>query len=85
MTTNDAKFIRLKKFVNDNQNQGLKILEKESIVIKNINKTFKTKNINGVISHEDGRIDPLILLNTLNIYLKKVIRGFIKVFIIILL
>ena len=70
LTTNDAKFEKLKKFVNDNTNQGLEILEKESNLIKNINKTFKTKNIKGIISNNDGRIDPLSLLDTLNIYLK---------------
>ncbi len=46
LTTNDAKFEKLKKFVNDNNNQGLEILEKNSLVIKNINKTFKTKDLN---------------------------------------
>ena len=70
LTTNDTKFQMLKEFVNENTNQGLEILETDSIIIKNINKTFKTKNIKGVISHKDGRIDPLSLLNTLNIYLK---------------
>ena len=70
LTTNDAKFERIKKFVSDNTNQGLEVLEKNSIIIKNINKIFKTKNIKGVISHKDGRIDPLSLLDTLNVYLK---------------
>ena len=70
LTTNDEKFEKLKKFVNDNTNQGLEILEKDSIIIKNINKIFKTKNIKGVISHKDGRIDPQSLLDTLNVYLK---------------
>ncbi len=78
LTTNDAKFEKLKKFVNNNTNQGLEILEKDSIVIKNINKTFKTKNVNGVISHKDGRIDPLILLDTLNLYLKNKKIHFLK-------
>lgn len=70
LTTNDASFEKLKKFVNDNKNQGLEVLEKDSNLIKNINKTFKTKNIKGIISNNDGRIDPLSLLDTLNIYLK---------------
>ena len=38
LTTNDEKFEKLNKFVNDNTNQGLEILEKDSIIIKNINK-----------------------------------------------
>ena len=70
LTTNDAKFENLKKFVNENTNQGLEILENDSFVIKNINKTFKTNHLKGMISHKDGRIDPLSLLETLNIYLK---------------
>ncbi len=78
LTTNDAKFERLKKFVKDNTNQGLEILEKDSIVIKNINKSFKTKNVKGVVSYKDGRIDPLNLLDTLNIYLKNKKINFLK-------
>ena len=70
LTTNDASFEKLKKFVNDNKNQGLEVLEKHSNLIKNINKTFKTKNIKGIISNNDGRIDPLSLLDTINNYLK---------------
>ena len=78
LTTNNTKFERLKKFVNENTNQGLEILEEESIVIKKINNTFKTKNLKGVISHKDGRIDPPTLLDTLNIYLKNKKVKFLK-------
>ena len=70
LTTNDEKFEKLKKFVNENANQGLEVLKRDSIVIKNINYAFKTKNLKGIISYKDGRIDPSSLLNTLNIYLK---------------
>ena len=70
LTQNDEKFEKLKKFVDENTNQGLELLEKESILIKNINKTFKTKNIKGIVSHYDGRIDPTSLIDTLNVYLK---------------
>ncbi len=78
LTTNDASFEKLKKFVNDNKNQGLEVLEKDSNLIKNINKTFKTKNIKGIISNNDGRIDPLTLLDTLNVYLKNKKINFIQ-------
>ncbi len=78
LTTNDAKFEKLKKFVNENRNQGLEILEKNSIIIKKINKTFETKNIKGIISNNDGRVDPQLLLNTLNIYLKNNKINFLK-------
>ncbi len=70
LTTNDEKFEQLKKFVNENTHQGLEIIEKESLFIKNINETFQTKNIKGIISRKDGRIDPLLLLDTINVYLK---------------
>ena len=70
LTTNNAKFEKLKNFVNENTNQGLEILEKKSDVIKNINKALNTKDLKGIISHKDGRIDPLLLLNSMNIYFK---------------
>ncbi len=78
LTTNDAKFEKLKNFVYKNKNQGLEVLEKDSIVIKNINKTFNTKNIKGIISHKDGRIDPLSLMNTLNMCIKNKKIDFLK-------
>ena len=37
LTTNDASFEKLKKFVNNNKNQGLEVLEKDSNLIENIN------------------------------------------------
>jgi D-amino-acid oxidase len=46
------------------------MLERDSILIKNINKTFQTKNIKGMISFKDGRINALSLLKTLDKYLK---------------
>ncbi len=78
LTTNDAKFEKLKKFVRENTNQGLEVLERDSSTILNINKTLKTKNLKGIISHKDGRIDPLSLLNTLNLYLKNKKINFLK-------
>ena len=78
LTKNTARFEKLKKFVHENTNQGIEILEKESILIKNINKTFNTKNIKGIISHKDGRINPISLLDTLNLYLKNKKINFLK-------
>ena len=71
LTKNIKKFDKLKKFVKDNPRQGLEVLEENSTLIKNINNTFKTQNIKGIISHEDGRVDPELLLNSLDIYLKE--------------
>ena len=70
LTTNIEKFKKLEKFINENSNQNLKILEGNSIIIKNINKAFQTRNIKGIISHEDGRINAISLLETLDICLK---------------
>tara|TARA_Y100000991_G_scaffold83890_1_gene63331 strand:- start:133 stop:1215 length:1083 start_codon:yes stop_codon:yes gene_type:complete len=70
LTTNEEKFKKLEKFINENNDKDLKILERDSIVIKNINKAFQTQNIMGMISYKDGRINALSLLQTLDIYLK---------------
>ena len=70
LTKNEEKFKKLKKFVINNAHQGLEVLEEKSIFIKNINETFQTRNLKGIISHKDGKIDPKSLLNTLNLCLK---------------
>jgi len=70
LTTNEEKFKILKKFVYENNDLNLRILDRDSILIKNINKSFKTKNIKGMISFKDGRINATSLLKTLDQYLK---------------
>ena len=70
LTTSEEKFKKLEKFINGNNDEELKILERDSILLKNINKTFQTKNIMGIISHKDGRINAFSLLQTLDTYLK---------------
>ncbi len=70
LTTNEEKFRKLEKFINDNKDQGLKFLDNDSLPIKNINKAFQTKNIKGIISFNDGRINAVSLLRTLDTYLK---------------
>ena len=70
LTTNEEKFIKLKQFVDENNDQNLQILESDSIIIKNINKAFQTKNIKGMISFKDGRINAVSLLETLDKCLK---------------
>jgi len=45
LTTNEEKFKNLEKFVYENNDPTLLILERDSILIKNINKAFQTKNI----------------------------------------
>jgi len=70
LTTNEEKFKKLEKFIYENNDQNLRILERDSILINNINKAFQTKNIKGMISFKDGRINALSLLQTLDKYLK---------------
>ena len=70
LTTNEEKFKKLEKFIYENNDQNLRILEKDSVFIKNINKAFQTQNIKGMISFKDGRINPFSLLATLDKYLR---------------
>ncbi len=70
LTTNEETFKKLEKFIKENNDPDLKILERDSILIKNINKAFQTRNIKGMISLKDGRIDAGSLLKTLDTYLK---------------
>ena len=70
LTTNEEKYKKLEKFIYENNDQNLRILERDSILINNINKAFQTKNIKGMISFKDGRINPCPLLQTLDKYLK---------------
>jgi len=70
LTSNEEKFKKLEKFIYEKNDINLRILEKDSIFIKNIQKAFQTKNIRGMISFTDGRINAKSLLNTLDKYLK---------------
>ncbi len=71
LTTNEEKFKKLEKFIYENNDPNLQILERDSIIIENINKAFQTQNIKGIISLKDGRINATSLLKTLDKYLKK--------------
>ena len=68
LTTNEEKFKKLEKFIYENNDQDLRILERDSIFIKNINKAFQATNIKGMISFKDGRINPFSLLQTCLLY-----------------
>jgi len=70
LTTDEEKFKKLEKFVYENNDQNLRILERDSIFIKNINKAFQTNNIKGINSIKDGWINPFSLHQTLDKYLK---------------
>jgi len=78
LTTNEEKFTKIKKFINENNDPNLRILEKDSIFIKNINKAFETNDIKGIISLNDGRINATSLLKTLDACLKTKKVNFLK-------
>jgi len=70
LTTNEEKFKKFEKFIYENNDQNLRILERDSIFINKINQAFQTKNIKGMISFKDGRINAFSLLKTLDKCLK---------------
>ena len=78
LTTNQTHYEIIKKFVENNPFEGLEILQKESTLLRQIKEFFPNTNLQGIVSHEDGRIDPKILLRTLDIYLKNMQTKFIK-------
>ena len=72
LTTDTKKFEKLKNFVMNNPNDNLGIIEQDSLLIKDIQNIFNLNKIKGIVSYDDGRINPHELLNTINIYLKKI-------------
>ncbi len=66
LTSDLEKFKKLTTFVDNYPNDKLEIVEANSYILSQINKTFKGNKLQGIISHQDGRIDPRILLETLN-------------------
>ncbi len=70
LTTKQDNFEKLSKFIAHHPMRDLRVLERDSTIIQNINKIFTIDNLSGIISNQDGRIDPISLLKTLNIFLK---------------
>ena len=70
LTTDPTKFEKLDKFIYHHPNRDLRVLEKNSNIIQNINKIFLENNLRGIISYQDGKINPITLLKTLDICLK---------------
>ncbi|MBK16728.1 MAG: FAD-dependent oxidoreductase [Prochlorococcus sp. SP3034] len=71
ITTDKSIFEKMKTFVLENPNDGLMILDKNSSLLRNSQDIFSTRNLEGIISYEDGRINPKLLLNTLDYLLSK--------------
>ena len=78
LTTNELKFKKLTSFVKQNTEQGLEVLNNNSVFIQRINEIFQTNNLKGIISLKDGRVEPQSLLSTINVYLKNKEITFIK-------
>ncbi len=69
--TNDLeKFKKLTTFANNNPNDDLETVIANSYILNSINKIFKGNKLQGIISHQDGRISPRVLIETLNVVLK---------------
>jgi len=78
LTTNEEKFKKLEKFIYDINDQNLRILERDSLFIRNINEVFQTENLKGIISFEDGQINANSLLKTIDKSLKNKKINFLK-------
>jgi len=70
LTSDLEQFKRLTTFANNYPNDELEIVEHNSYLLSQLNKTFKGNKLQGIISHKDGRINPIILLDTLDKALK---------------
>ena len=71
LLTNDLeKFKKLTKFVNSYPHDELEILDADSHNLNQINKTFKGNQLQGIISHQDGKVKPKVLLDTLDMALE---------------
>ena len=70
LTTDQSKFEKLSKFISHHPSRDLRVLEQDSTIIQNITKIFNLNKLKGIVSNEDGKINPIALLNTLNIYLE---------------
>jgi len=69
--TNDLeKFGKLTTFANNYPHDDLEIVETNSYILNPINKIFKGNKLQGIISYQDGRINPRVLLKTFDIALK---------------
>ena len=66
LTTDIKKFQRLVEFASNYPKDDFEILAKDSYLLNQVNKVFKKNNLQGLISYKDGRINPSILLKTLD-------------------
>jgi len=69
LTNNLDKFKKLTSFANNYPHDDLEIVNSNSNILNSINKIFQGNKLQGIISHQDGRINPKVLLETLDIAL----------------
>ena len=70
LTNNLEKFKKLATFANTYSHDDLETIEANSCSLNPINKLFEGNKLQGIISHQDGRINPKLLLETVNLALK---------------
>ena len=70
LTTDQGKFEKLSKFISHHPNRDLKVLMGDSPIVNNIKEIFNINYLRGIISYQDGKINPVSLLKTINLYLK---------------
>ena len=68
LTTEQEIFKKLSRFVSHHPTRGLRVLEQDSTIIQNISQILNIDNLRGIISNQDGRIDPITLLKTCLLY-----------------
>ncbi len=71
LTTDTKKFEKLRNFVLKNPSDNLEIIERDSSLIKDIHNIFGENAIRGIVSYDDGRINPKELLDKINIFLER--------------
>tara|TARA_Y100001978_G_scaffold201971_1_gene221666 strand:+ start:610 stop:1689 length:1080 start_codon:yes stop_codon:yes gene_type:complete len=71
MTTNEDRFKKMQNFALNHPLDNLKILDTNSKILKNIHEVFCNSKIKGIISFDDGRVEPKFLLRTLDILLQR--------------
>jgi len=70
LTNDQKKFNKLISFANKYPHDDLKKVEANSSILDPINKIFKGNKLQGIISGQDGRINPKVLLETLDVAIK---------------
>ena len=71
LTTDNFKFQKLVQFAKKYPYDNFEIVDKNSTKLNQIYEIFKNNNLKGIISNEDGRINPIMLLGTLSKLIKE--------------